>query len=168
MEESFRRSNFLELAEKRLESQNAIFTSLDEKAWQNVNISSIIVGLAVTLNLDAVLHPGAKASIPPIIFLSLALVAYLYSFIKALQARLPTSFKSFKYPLEMSWDEATYALNEHDDDSYYAYLIASYTDALAANTPVIEEKTRQVRNSTVALGFTVSFLIMAAITAALV
>jgi hypothetical protein len=166
MEETFRAQNFLKLAEERLEEQHQAFLSLDQKAWQNISVGSIILGFFAALNLQSFFVDRASIDLKwyDFIFLVGALIAYILSFYWALWSRMPITFES---PIEMSWEKASWALNDHDDEQYFAMLISSYVDAVTANNEKINSKAVCICRSTICLGVTVAMLVVAAIVLAL-
>jgi len=161
MEETFRTGNFLQLAERRLEQQHETFVSLDQKAWQNISISSIIIGLFVAFNLQATLEaPLGTLKAATLIALAVALGTYVVGFFIALSSRMPITFE---YPIEMTWSVSVEALNDKDDEQYYAFLISSYVDAITRNDKRLNTKANQVWVSTALLGISIIALASAAI-----
>jgi hypothetical protein len=140
VELDFKQTATLELMRAHADSVHDALRALDDKAQQNISVSSIIVILAGAFNLSQ------SSSSQTTINLSdrqvgLVLVIYALVFFLSFIARLPRTVAT--YPMKVSWEEAQEWL-DLENDAYYDKLIASYTDVVADNKRVMQHKSRLV------------------------
>ena len=152
---TFKERNVLELMEANAKDVNDALDTLDRKAWQNISVSSIIVGFVAAFNLNEV-----RSFLETPFFLVAIVGVYLASLILSLRVLTPKPHSA--HPLKPTWDEAQRVLQK-DLDKYYDWVLASYEEVIVKNTELMNFKASNVRNSTMLLGVDVILVALAAL-----
>lgn len=159
-ESSFKKESYLKLAEQSVNNQHDTFLYLDKKAWQNLSVSTVIIGLFSALNLKSLLDPNTDVPATVLVCFVFAFISYAFSIVSSLQALRPTDFTR---PFKITYEEALDVLNEKDEYAYYAWLISSISEAIKQNKPILEKKAQKVEQAILRMGITLSFILVAAI-----
>lgn len=157
---TFKKENYLKLAEKTIGDQHDTFLYLDKKAFQILSTSSIVIAFFSALNLNVLVRPDTDVDAIILVVFSLSLVGYIVSVGTALWALLPTAFA---WPIDTTWETALSALNEKTSEEYYAWLLSSIVEAYEKNTTTLAKKANKIFISTFTMGITVALVIITAI-----
>lgn len=156
---TFQQSNVIALMKDHVQAIEDASKTLDDKAQENINISSIIIAIVSALNITQV---GVGQSVQQLIeqpIIVLIFVIYGVIFILSYAARFPRRVAT--HPLQPNWDKAqewsNYSLEEYFDN-----LLSSYIKVIEDNEKVVARKAFLVRVASLLIGFDM-FLIFAAI-----
>ncbi|HMM29996.1 MAG TPA: hypothetical protein PKD46_17070 [Aggregatilineaceae bacterium] len=152
---NFQERSVLELLKTQLATLETSATKLDDKAQQNISVSSVIVALVSALQL----RPEDELPIGTVstIFIILIFIVYAAVFLLSYWARLPRDVVG--PPLNP--DKAT--IKEwlgRSDSQYYSGLVNSYVDAIASHAQAVREKARLVRVATFLIGVDVLLIFL--------
>jgi len=157
---TYKKENYLKLAEKTIEDQHDTFLYLDKKAFQILSTGSIVIALFSALKLDAPARTDSTVDIVVLVVYIFSLLSYAASVWTALQVLNPSVFTR---PIDATWETAVTALNEKTSEEYYAWLVSSIAEAYEKNATTLAKKANKVFISTFTMGITVALVIIAAI-----
>ncbi len=137
-------------------------TTLDNKAQQNISVSSIIVAIIGVLNIipsnvDQRLH--GRWDLHTVFIVAIFVV---YGVIFVLSSLVIFLRNPATHPIKPTWDEAQVWLKLSLED-YYDKLLASYTDVIAINEQINRTKGNLVKWASILVVFDIILILFAII-----
>jgi len=150
---TFQNQSVLDVAGEYLKTYREVLKALDDKAQENINVSSIIVAIVGAFNTP---QAGSGGQFDQRLILSIFL-AYGLVFILSYWARFPRGMAVT--PWEPSW-EAARKFAALPLEQYYPQLVSGYVKGIEANREVAKFKAFLVRIATFFIGAIVVFILL--------
>lgn len=130
---NFQQQNVIELMKTHVADMRDTLHTLDEKAKEHINISSIIATLAAALNVSGVGGALQFSEADQRVLLS-AYSIYAIIFLLSYIVRWPRTLATT--PMNPTWEEAHIWLSL-DKEAYFRKLLAAYEGILIKNRPLM-------------------------------
>lgn len=155
---NFQQRSVLELLRAQLESLEATAAKLDEKAQQNIGVSSVIVAIVSALQLrpEGDIQPGTVSTI----FIILIFLVYAAVFLLSYWARLPRTVVG--RPLAPTKTDVQDWLGR-SETQYFSGLVNSYIASIESHEAAVARKARLVRLATLLIGVDVLLIFLGVI-----
>lgn len=152
---SIQQSQVIHLLEGHAKQQDDEFQTLERKAQQVLSVSSLVTGFVAALNLQS------QAADPSLQWPLLVIIGlYLTTFIVGMTALFPGKWAGL--PLKPTWEEADRVLQK-DSADFVDWLIACYTENIATNQEVLNDKAFRVRLAMILLAADVTMILVSAL-----
>ncbi len=156
---TFQQKNALELMQAHTASIREAINTLEDKAQQNISISSIIIAIIGSFNaLGTNVQGGMLFTQTEIVLIFLA---YAVLFVAFFIARRPALVAT--HPMRPTWEELQKWLGLNEEE-FYDKLVASYSDIVRDNELVMKRKARAVNVGVFFLGIDILVIALSAAT----